>query len=129
MEKRKKLESFAHPRIGQEFVRLVYEHASKNPDAVIQVVVPLLIEFNMQHIFHKILVVYIPEEMQIERLMTRDGIPRDMAANMISAQMPIEEKRGYADYVVDNSGSLEETRKQVEKIWGELKKIQEEGRS
>ena len=129
MEKRKKLESFTHPRIGQEFVRLVSEHASKNPDAVIQVVVPLLIEFNMQHIFHKILVVYIPEEIQIERLMTRDGIPRDMAANMISAQMPIEEKRGYADYVVDNSGPLEETRKQVEKVWKELKKAQEEGRS
>lgn len=129
MEKRKKLEGFTHPRIGQEFVSHVYAYASKDPDAIIQVVVPLLIEFNMQHIFHKILVVYIPEELQIERLMARDSSPRDMAANMLSAQMPIEEKKGYADFVVDNSGSLEETRKQAEKIWGELKKIQEERRS
>jgi dephospho-CoA kinase len=47
-----------------------------------------------------------------------------MARNMIRSQLPIEEKRGYADFIVDNSGTLEETRTQVEEIWRKLKEIQ-----
>jgi dephospho-CoA kinase len=124
MEKRKKLEGFIHPRIFEEFIRLVKEITSKDPDAIIQVDVPLMIEMNLQYIFHKILLVYMPEEMQVERLMKRDRISEETARNMIRSQLPIEEKRGYADFIVDNSGTLEETRRQVEEIWKKLKEIQ-----
>ncbi len=124
MEKRKKLEGFIHPRVFEEFIRLVKEYASKEPDVIIQVDVPLMIEINLQYVFHKVLLVYMPEEMQIERLIKRDRISEEMARNMIRSQLPIEEKRGYADFIVDNSGTLEETRKQVEEIWGKLKEIQ-----
>lgn len=124
LEKRKKLESFTHPRINEEFVRQVDEITDKNPDAIIQVVIPLLIELNLQYRFHKILVVYAPEEMQIERLMKRDGITREAAANILKAQLPIDEKIGYADFVIHNKGSLEEAKKQVEELWESLKKIQ-----
>ena len=127
-EKRKKLESFVHPRIYEEFTRLVKEYATKDLNILIQVVVPLLIEAKLQHLFHKILLVYIPEEMQIERVMKRDRISREMALNMLSSQIPIEEKRGYADFIVDNSGPLEETKRQVEEVWEKLKKIQKEKR-
>ncbi len=127
-EKRKKLEEFIHPRIQEEFVKLVKEYTAKNPDAIIQVDVPLMIEVNLQYLFHKILLVYMPEEMQIERLMKRDQISHEMARNIIRAQLPIEEKRGYADFIVDNSGTLEETRRQVDEIWKKLKEIQR-GRS
>jgi dephospho-CoA kinase len=125
-EKRKKLESFIHPRIYEEFRRLVKEYAAKDPEVIIQVGVPLLIEVNLQYLFHKILLVYIPAEMQIERLMERDRISREMAINMLSSQLPIEEKRSYADFIVDNSGSLEETRRQVEEVWKKLKEFQKE---
>jgi len=127
-EKRKKLESFVHPRIYDEFTRLVKEYAAKDSNIIIQVVVPLLIEGNLQHFFHKILLVYIPEEMQIERVMKRDRISREMALNMLRSQLPNEEKKGYADFIVDNSGSLEETKRQVEEAWEKLKKIQKEKR-
>ena len=124
LEKRKKLENFTHPRISEEFVRQVNKITNRNPDAIIQVVIPLLIELNLQYRFHKILVVYAPKEMQIERLMKRDGITRDAAANILKAQLPIDEKIGYADFVIHNEGSLEETRKQVEELWESLKEIQ-----
>jgi dephospho-CoA kinase len=122
-EKRKKLESFIHPRIYDEFRRLVKEYAAKDSNIVIQVVVPLLIEGNLQHLFHKILLVYIPEEMQIERMMRRDRVSREMAVNMLSSQLPIEEKRGYADFIIDNSGPLKETKRQVEEVWEKLKNL------
>jgi dephospho-CoA kinase len=126
MEKRKKLEGFTHPRIFEEFYRQVEQIAAKNPDAVIQAGIPLLIELNLQYRFDKVLLVYIPEEKQIERVMKRDGISREAAVNILKAQIPIEEKVGYADFVIHNERGLEETRKQVERVWKELKKAQKE---
>ncbi|OGP71915.1 MAG: dephospho-CoA kinase [Deltaproteobacteria bacterium RBG_16_50_11] len=123
-EKRKKLEGFIHPRVFEEFIKLVKEYTSRDPNAIIQVDVPLMIEINLQYVFHKILLVYMPEKMQIERLMKRDRISEEMARNMIRSQLPIEEKKGYSDFIVDNSGTLEETQRQVVKIWEKLKEIQ-----
>jgi dephospho-CoA kinase len=124
MEKRKKLESVTHPRIYEEFVRQVKEHTSEDPEVIIQVVVPLLIEANLQYLFHKLLLVYIPQETQIQRLMERDGISREMVQSILAAQLPIDEKRAYADYIIDNSGSLEEAKKQVQEVWEKLKDFQ-----
>ena len=125
-EKRKKLESFTHPRINEAFVKQVNEIAAEDPGAIIQVVVPLLIELNLQYIFHKNLVVYIPPEQQVERLAERDGISIEEAANILKAQLPIDEKVGYGDFVIHNDKTLEETRTQVEDLWEKLKKIQSE---
>jgi dephospho-CoA kinase len=121
--KRKKLEGFIHPRTLDEFTRMVKEYAAEDPKVIIQGVVPLLIEKNLQHLFHKILLVYTPESIQIERLIKRDGISREMATSILRAQMPIEEKKKYADYIVNNSGSIEEIRRQVEEVWLKLKKF------
>ncbi len=129
LEKKKKLESFQHPRIGEEFMELVKQYAAEDPNAIIQVVVPLLIEVNMHPLFHNILMVYASEEEQKKRLMNRDGSSEEMAINMIRSQLSVEEKKGFCDLIIDNSGSLEETRKQVEKLWKKLKQIQQERRS
>ncbi len=126
LEKRKKLESFVHPQIGIEFFKQVGEIASDDPNAIIQVVIPLLIETNMQYIFHKNLMVYVSEEIQIERLALRDGISKEEAANILASQLPIDEKKGFADYVINNEDSIEETQKQVEKLWRTLKQLQAE---
>lgn len=122
LEKRKKLESFTHPYIYEEFFKGIEAITRKQPDAVIQVSVPLLIELNLQFLFDKLLVVYVSPETQAERLSARDGITLSEAENIMKSQLPIDAKAGYADFVVRNQGSLEETRKQVEKIWAELKK-------
>ncbi len=124
MEKRKKLESFTHPPIFEEFFKQVDEIAKKTPGVIIQVSIPLLIEENLQFMFDKIVVVYISQEQQMERLALRDGLNQADAANMLKSQLPIDEKVGYADFVINNENSIEETRRQVEEMWQELKKIQ-----
>jgi len=126
LEKKKKLESFQHPRIGEEFVSLVEKYTRKDPRAIIQAVIPLLIEANMHPLFHHVLMVYATQEEQKRRLIERDGLSEEMAMNMINSQLSAEEKKGYCDLVVDNSGSLDKTRKQVEAIWKKLKKIQKD---
>ncbi len=129
LEKKKKLESFQHPRIGEEFMKLVGQFAAEDPNVIIQVVVPLLIETNMHPLFHNLLMVYASTEEQKKRLMQRDGASEEMAMNMIRSQLSVEEKKGFCDLVIDNSGSLEQTRQQVKELWAKLKKIQQERRA
>jgi len=124
-EKRKRLEGFQRPAIWQEFMRLVEVHSRENPEVIIQVVVPLLFERGMQAIFHHLLMVYAPEEIQKKRLMERDGLSEDFAMRMIRSQMSAEEKKGYCDLLIDNSGSPEETRIKVQALWKELKRLQQ----
>jgi dephospho-CoA kinase len=123
-EKRKKLEGFTHPRIIEVAAEQTDKIAEKNPNAVIQAVIPLLFEVKLQYLVHKVLLVYIPREVQIERLMKRDGISREAAENILKAQLPIDEKLGYADFVIHNEETLEETRRQVEQVWEEIKNCQ-----
>jgi len=127
-QKRKKIEGFTHPRILEEFINQVNAITQKTPGAIIQVDVPLLIEFNLQYLFHKIVVVSVSPEKQIERLTKRDNISSEEAHNILSAQLPIDEKAGYADFVIDNGNSLQKTKAQVEKLWQELRLIQKEGK-
>jgi dephospho-CoA kinase len=67
-----------------------------------------------------VIVVYAPEAMQVERQMLRDGVSREHALARIRAQLPIEEKRRLADYVIDNSGTPEETERQVRQLHAKL---------
>ncbi|MFH2132527.1 MAG: dephospho-CoA kinase, partial [bacterium] len=126
LQKRKKLESFTHPRIQEEFIKQLVEITEKDPNAIIQVVIPLMIELSLQYLFHKLLVVSTSRTSQIKRLAARDGISDAEAINILSSQIPIDEKAGYGDFVINNEGSLEETRKQVESLWETLKKLQAE---
>lgn len=122
-EKRKKLESFTHTAIFEEYLSQVSAIAADNPGAVIQVAVPLLFELNLQSMFDKVLVVYVSPGRQVARLAERDGISRDDAANILKSQLPIDEKVGPADYVIDNGGTLEKTRRQVEELWEKLQDL------
>jgi len=122
VEKRKKLESFTHPSIHEEFIRQADAIVAENPEAIIQVAVPLLIELNLQDLFDKILVIHVPAEVQEERLAKRDNISPEAAAKIMKSQLPIAEKLQFADFVVDNTGDLDYTRSQVEKIWHDLQK-------
>ena len=126
LEEKKKLEGFLHPRISEEFIKMVDEYTREDPQAIIQAVVPLLIETNMQALFHNILMVYATEAEQKKRLTARDGCSEEMAMNMIRSQLSVEEKKGYCDLIIDNSGTVQETRKQVEKLWQKLKKLRQE---
>jgi dephospho-CoA kinase len=67
-----------------------------------------------------VVLAYVPEHLQLERLVSGRAVTPDRARAMIAAQMPIEEKRGRAQHVIDNSGSRDETRAQVEAVWPRL---------
>ena len=123
-EKRRILESFTHPRIYEASERQVKKIIEKDPNAIIQLDIPLLFEQNLQHMVHKVLVVYIPREKQIARLIEREGMSREEAVDRLKAQLPIDEKLGRADFVINNEKTLEETKKQVEGLWKILKKMQ-----
>ncbi|GAB4344694.1 MAG: dephospho-CoA kinase [Candidatus Abyssubacteria bacterium] len=120
-EKRKTLQQFIYPRISEEYLRRIQEIGEKDPDAVVLVDVPLLIEQRMQPMFAKLILVYAPRELQLKRLTERDGLSLDDALKRLDAQMPIDEKVQYADYVVHNTGSLQESEAQVDQIWRELR--------
>ena len=66
------------------------------------------------------------EKAQKKRLMARDGCSEEMALKMIRSQIPVDEKKGYCDLIVDNSGTENETREQVEKLWAKLQKLRQE---
>jgi len=119
-EKRRMLESFTHPRIREEFVAEVRLIRREDPNAIIQAVVPLLIESDLQSVFDHVVVVYTPPDVQIQRLVDRDGLDREAAEARLRAQIPIDDKIEHADSVIDNSGSLENTSRQVEELWQRL---------
>ena len=110
----------------EEFVKQLNAIVEKDPGAIIQVDVPLLIELNLQYMFHKPWWSMSRRKSRSSVSWTGTGSARKRPLNRLKAQLPIEEKVGYADFVIHNDGSLEETRRQVEELWQTLKKIQEE---
>ncbi|MGG1518557.1 dephospho-CoA kinase [Paenibacillus oryzisoli] len=113
-EQRKALESILHPPIRAAMRSQMADYEREHPDKLVVVDVPLLFESGLASMFEATLVVYVPREVQLKRLIARDGLTEDQAALRLEAQMGIEEKRSLADFVIDNSGTLEQTTQQVE---------------
>jgi dephospho-CoA kinase len=122
--KRRMLEKITHSRISEEFIVQADKIARSKPGAIIMASVPLLIETGMKDLFQKTVVVYISREEQIRRLMTRDEISREKCLDILNAQMPIDDKLKYADYVIRNDRSIEETEIQAQELWQTLKELQ-----
>jgi len=123
--KRKKIEGFTHPEIFEAFFDAVAGITAAHPKSIVQIAVPLLIELDLQSLFHKVVLVVVSEKHQMARLIQRDGISRQQAENILGAQKPMNEKLSFADFVIYNERSVEETRKQVEAVWRNLKKVQQ----
>ncbi len=113
---RKELEAILHPLIG-ELMREELRAAEAAGDCIVLVEVPLLYETGFQRETDRVIVVTADRETQLARLKERDGLDEAEAMRRIAAQMPLSEKAARADYVIDNSGSLAETEKQVEAVW------------
>lgn len=116
-EKREELNRITHPRIIERIKELIEEY-EKNGVGVVIVEAALIVEKGgMKPLIKDLIVVTSDEETQIRRLMERSGLSREEALSRIRSQMPSSEKVKYATYVIDNSGTLEETKKQVEEVW------------
>lgn len=116
---RLKLNQIVHPAVRKRMNEQA-EAGEKAGKELIILDIPLLFESKLEHLVEKIIVVYCPEEIQLERLMKRNGFTKEEAINRIHSQMPIEEKKKRGDFVIDNRGTIEETEKQVSSLYGEL---------
>jgi dephospho-CoA kinase len=121
--RRKRLNEIVHPRVIEEQNRLLQEAEAKNPDGVAIIDAALMIESGGYKRFHKLIVVYCDRETQIERLMRRNQITREDAERRVAAQMSSDEKRRYADYQIDTSGSYDQTRQRVVEVHNELRQV------
>lgn len=126
-QKLKKLNEITHPKIQAEDEKRTSEIASLHPHAIIIKEIPLLTKASLHKIVDKIVVVFAPREKQIERLVAK-GLTKEEVEARIKNQDPPEEKLKIADFIIDNSGSLEDTRRQVEEIYEILLKLERERR-
>jgi dephospho-CoA kinase len=117
---RQKLNQLLHPLIRQAMQQQTHFVLEKNAQTIVLWDTPLLIEGNLLPFVEKVIVVYVPASMQLARLMKRDAFSVAEAQNRISAQLPIEEKKRVADWVIDNSGTLAQTERQVDQLWNYL---------
>jgi len=116
-DKRKKLEALLHPLIYNEIERLSAQQDKLGKPYFIDI--PLFFEGGRYPI-EKSLVVYATKEQQLERLMNREGYTKEEALNRINTQIPVEEKRKRASYVIDNSGTLTQLEKECERVKEEI---------
>jgi dephospho-CoA kinase len=110
------LESIVHP-----LVRCYFERDLAASDGTVVAVIPLLFEAQLQAWVTEIWVVACSEAQQLERVQGRDGLTLDQARQRLASQLPLATKISQADWVLDNSGSLEFLRRQVDlaiMIWG-----------
>jgi len=119
-QKLQQLNAIVHPRIIARVEDLAAQYHADDPGAVILVDAALIFEAGIGGRFDKVVVAWCRPEQQIERLMAKSGLTREEAERRIAAQMPAEEKRRRADYLIDCSGSLESTREQVRRVYADL---------
>ena len=110
------LNRIVHPFVFQKMDAEITKAEWNNPHGIVILDVPLLIETNMHQTLPEVILVYIPESLQLERLIARDRISRTDAEARIGSQMPIEEKRQYATILIENSHPIEKTRKRVWRV-------------
>ena len=115
--KRKALEALLHPLIYDEIERLsVQQDLLKKPYFID---IPLFFE-GERYPIEKSLVIYTTKAQQLERLMSRDGYTKEEALERIKTQIPVEEKRKRATYVIDNSGTLTQLKEECERVKEEI---------
>ena len=128
---RQRLNALVHPAVGAEMVRRL-EAAKATGAPLVVLDIPLLLEGRATRaadpgrartasdLASEVIVVYAREAQQIERQVSRDGASREHATERVRAQLPIEEKRKLADHVIDNSGTLADTERQVRALYAAL---------
>ena len=119
-EARQQLNQITHPRVIEKTRKLLHELTIKAPQGVAVVDAPLLIEAGMTDLVDQVWLIAVEEEIQISRLIARNGLQEAEARRRIASQMPLQEKVKWADCIIDNNGSIVDTLKQVQRLWKEL---------
>ncbi|PGL69167.1 dephospho-CoA kinase [Bacillus sp. AFS055030] len=118
-EKRLQLNEIVHPEVR----RVMKEQADryiKQGEPLVILDIPLLYEGNSIELVEKVIVVTVSEENQLKRLMKRNGLSKEDALLRIASQIPVKEKEARADYVINNNGDIEDTKKQVKDLLNKI---------
>ena len=113
------LNSIIHPKIKELILKLQEEHKDEN---LVFLDIALLYEANFVDLVEKVAVVYVDEDVQLERLMTRNSLSKEEAIKRIESQMSPREKAALGDFVINNSYSKEDTFQQIDEILEKLKR-------
>ncbi len=110
-EKRQQLNKIVHPQVRHRMKQQLHQLQQTHPHVVLDI--PLLFESKLTDWADRVLVVYVDEGIQLNRLMERNNYSESEAKSRIQSQLPLTEKKALADAVIDNNGSLEDSRKQL----------------
>jgi dephospho-CoA kinase len=117
------LNSLVHPPVIRREEALIARAEAADPNGIAVVEAAILIETGSYQRFAKMILVVCTEEQQIQRAMKRDGAGREEVEARLRRQMPLEEKRKFADYVIDTSGEKENTLRQTREVYESLRRI------
>jgi len=126
--KRRVLEGILHPLILDEIDRRVDELERGDPGGVVIVEAALILELGRQAEFDTLVVVWADEEQQRRRMIQRDSLSVEEAGRRLDAQMSLAEKRGRAQFVIDNSRDQAACRADAERVYGELQLLARAGK-
>lgn len=121
--KRQLLNSIVHPLVIDEQDRWLREHEAEDPNGIAIVDAALMIESGGYRRFQHLIVVWCRPDIQLARLMSRDNLTEAEARKRITSQMPQEEKKKYADFLIDTSGEYSETRLQIVAVFESLRHL------
>ena len=119
-----RLNALVHPAVRRREEQLVDEFAARNPKGIAVVEAAILIETGSHERFDRLILVTCSEEQQVARAMHRDGSVEAEVRARLSRQMPLAEKRKFADFVIDTSGAKEETLRQTRAVYEALRRIE-----
>jgi dephospho-CoA kinase len=122
--KLERLNAIVHPAVIRREEALASEFFAREPHGIAVVEAAILIETGSYRRFDKLILVFCAQELQIERAMRRPGAVQADIRARIGRQMPLEEKQKYADFVIDTSGTKEDTLRKARTIYEELRKIE-----
>ena len=122
-KKRHALEVILHHRVIAEEKKIYSDHQKIDPEAVVIIDSALLIESQNYKNVDKVIIVQSTQELQIQRVMNRDGESRASVKNRLKSQMSLEQKLNYADYVIDNTSSRDQLKSQVYRLYTEFKSL------
>ena len=121
-DRRQRLNDLVHPAVIERQKEFLQRVGAEDPVSVAIVDAALMIEVGTYKNYDRVVVVTCTPDQQRQRLGERFPLSDDEIEARISSQMPLDQKAGYADFVIDNSGPLEETRRQVGEVYEKLKK-------
>jgi dephospho-CoA kinase len=118
------LNSFVHPVVIRRQEQLIAEAGAADPGGIVVVEAAILIETGHWRRYDRLILAVCSVEAQVERAMKRDGLTREEVLARLARQMPLDEKRKYAHYVIDTSGAREDTYRQTLEVYHSLRSVQ-----